>query len=153
MNSVTWNDGGQGCFATISMRETGNKMRYFCCGPCCASAKMIMKCCHILKAMPLPSALLFWSDSTPLQPLTFNLTLSCEQPWPYFYLFIYSWVLVIGLFGYSVQWMVSTEPPCHLVPLYEFSPTPHHHHTANIVAYIYSMLPCHHMHICIWWCV
>lgn len=117
MDSLTWvcrNDGGQGCFATISMRETGNKMRSFCCRPCCASAKVMVKCCYILKSRPLPSPLVF--DLTqPLfshWPLTWHLAVN-NHDLISIYLFVLgsSWLnfLVIVYTG-----MISTEPPCNL---------------------------------------
>lgn len=56
--------------------EPGNKMKSFSCRPCCASPKVMVKCCHMLKARHLPSPLLF--DLTKLLfnhwPLTWHLT-------------------------------------------------------------------------------
>ena len=33
--------------ATISEKETAKKPGSFCCRPCCTSAKVMVKCCHI----------------------------------------------------------------------------------------------------------
>lgn len=95
-------------------KETGNKMRSFSYRPCCASAKVMVKCCRMLTTRHLPSLLLF--DLTQLVfshwPLTWHSTVDNHDLISI--LNIYLRVMSIEYCGYGIHVMVSTKLPCKL---------------------------------------